>query len=1137
VGNNYYQVGGSLPYSASNYIVRQADTILYDNLKGGHFCYVLNSRQMGKSSLLLRTMSRLQEEGFHCVTIDLSEIGNRGITAKEWYGGIVYKLATQLNILTSTELNNWFKENSELSPVQRLSVFIENIVLKKTSEKIVIFIDEIDSVLSLKFSGDDFFILIRAFYNKRAENPDYERLIFAIFGVATPSDLVKDTKRTPFNIGHSIELTGFQLNEVSALTLGISEICDNVQEVLQQILVWTGGQPFLTQKLCQLILNAADYIPAGQEAEYIEQIVQQKIIDNWEAKDEPRHLRTIRDRLLYNEQFIGRILGLYKQILQLREIPIYESEEQIELKLSGLVVRNLEQSKLVVNNPIYQTIFNQKWVDSILLELRPYGTEIKAWVDSKLQDESMLLRGQLLKKALDWAESHKLSDEDYQFLTASQELENTAVQKNLDIEKKARFKKVRQLNTSLIALFIGVTTASIVIISQSLSIKEANDFLKVNQQGYQALRTFESQNNQIKSLITAIKSGQELKSLASNINSLQNYPAMNPLLSLQTILDKIQQKNILGQHNGNVWSLSFSPNGNLLATVGEDDYLILWNQNGQLIKTIKSYHTGIYSVQFSPDGQIIATAGKDKLIRLWNLSGTLRATLKGHTGEVYSVSFNPKNNYIATAGADDTVRIWDFHGKQIHRFQYPPGLVRRVSFSPDGKFFATSGIDDLVRLWDLSNKEIAEFKTSQNSFFNTNFIFIPNTEYILTISSKSKVKLWKYLSPQKPIAEFNTYQGDINSVNVSNNGQYLATAGSDGTIQTWTLSGDKIDEYRLTSSLINYIVFSPEKPISDSKYRLAIAGTDGIVQIIYLRSQYIYKYPSEKPAIFSNPEKFSIASFSHNLKFLVTTANLNSIKIFNQDTKVMVGSLINKDNSIRAININNSGQQLLTIHPNGTIKIWQISGQKFVESLTLPRDQDNFVTANFTPDSQQVVTGNDKGEIKFWDLSGKLTLQKKAHQGKIKSMTFNPDGTQLATLGEDDKIKIWNRDGNLITEFDSPQNNVNIIRFNTDGKILAVVGKKGDDNQINLLVVSGNSAGQSLAELIVNDIGIDIFDVGFLSRPEGEYIVTASSDNTVKLWRIENLDELLTRGCKWLQEYLVTNPAVKDELKFCHNSM
>ncbi|CCQ66850.1 High-affnity carbon uptake protein Hat/HatR [Crocosphaera watsonii WH 0402] len=83
-----YQVGGSLNGDAPSYVTRKADLEFYKALKGGNFCYVLNSRQMGKSSLRVRTMQKLQAEGIVCVFIDLTGIGTQDATPEKWYAGI-----------------------------------------------------------------------------------------------------------------------------------------------------------------------------------------------------------------------------------------------------------------------------------------------------------------------------------------------------------------------------------------------------------------------------------------------------------------------------------------------------------------------------------------------------------------------------------------------------------------------------------------------------------------------------------------------------------------------------------------------------------------------------------------------------------------------------------------------------------------------------------------------------------------------------------------------------------------------------------------------------------------------------------------------------------------------------------------
>jgi hypothetical protein len=103
--------------------------------------------------------------------------------------------------------------------------------------------------------------LIRACYNQRADYPEYNRLTFTLLGVATPADLIADKTRTPFNIGRGIELCGLQLAEAQPLAEGLAQKVENEQAVLREILSWTGGQPFLTQKLCKLVLTAGEEPP------------------------------------------------------------------------------------------------------------------------------------------------------------------------------------------------------------------------------------------------------------------------------------------------------------------------------------------------------------------------------------------------------------------------------------------------------------------------------------------------------------------------------------------------------------------------------------------------------------------------------------------------------------------------------------------------------------------------------------------------------------------------------------------------------------------------------------------------------------------------------------------------------------
>ncbi len=177
-------------------------------------------------------------------------------------------------------------------------------------------------------------------------------------------------------------------------------------------------------------------IASGSEAEVIKQLVRSRIIENWESQDEPEHLRTIRDRILSDERRTSRLLGLYQQILQQGEMTADDSREQMELRLSGLVVKRV--GNLKAYNRIYKLVFNLNWIAKELANLRPYSEAFTAWLASGCEDESRLLRGQAQQDALVWAANKSLSPQDYQFLAASQQLDKREAQKALEAEKKAR---------------------------------------------------------------------------------------------------------------------------------------------------------------------------------------------------------------------------------------------------------------------------------------------------------------------------------------------------------------------------------------------------------------------------------------------------------------------------------------------------------------------------------------------------------------------------------------------------------------------------------------------------------------------------------------------------------------------------
>jgi len=849
-----YRIGGTLPLNHPTYIERQADQDLYENLKDGNFCYVFSSRQTGKSSLLLRTITKLQEEGIACAKIDLSEIGSHQTTLAEWYWGLIYILSAYFGVFTRPDYQNWRREHEFLSPVQCLSEFLSQLLLTKRKENIVIFIDEIDSILDLSFSADDFFALLRDCYNKRADNPAYNRLTFALLGVANPDDLIQNKSRTPFNIGHSIDLQPFQLGQVLPLAEGLTGVSEHPQTLLKEILQWTGGQPFLTQKLCQLVLDNLEKAPYSQAniSGEIEQLVQIHILDKWEIRDEPLHLKTIRNRLLRHEQLKGKLLGLYQQVLQGKQIPVDGNLAHIELQLSGLVIN--QQGKLAVYNQIYATIFNQAWIDEEFANLRPYSQAITAWLASNHRDNSQLLQGQTLQEARTWAANQSLSDEDRQFLDASQEAEKQTLAKANQILSEAKQKAARRIRRGQIGLLVISVIGIIIVAASSLFVKQQHGKIQtLKTEGKNVLygrinfhwEEFEQGKGQIRALKSVHTFGQQLKDLLGETDC-------RPSCYLKQILDNIQERNQLEHKDSSITNLAYSPDGERIATLGIDGSICLWEKQGKLINKCWQGHeesrdnenTSIPSIIFSANGEQFATLFKDGTAHLWNLKGQespqKQAFPQDLPDTVTSIAFSQDGNLTTITDNQGKIYLWDKQGnlkswkvyqeEDNNAQQELEKKINQVFFTSDSQFITTFSDNRTLRLWDkqgnLKGELKGEYFGSQdpqkariNSTSIADIAFNLETPQKIVIYLDAhndnriysvKIQDIQEKSKRNRPQQITKSQNRVRSIALSKNGDKIALGASEGTISIWNLEGQQIHEWKADEEGVTEIVFSPD---------------------------------------------------------------------------------------------------------------------------------------------------------------------------------------------------------------------------------------------------------------------------------------------------------------------------------------
>jgi WD40 repeat protein len=1145
-----YQIGGSLGVKSLCYVERRADLELYEGLKAGMFCYVLNSRQMGKSSLRVQAMHRLHQDGIACGVIDITAIGSQEITAEQWYASILSSLvsAFRLNI----NLRDWWRENLYLSPIKRLSKFVEDILLVESSQNMVIFIDEIDSILGLPFSVDDFFAWIRSCYNKRTDQPAYQRITFALLGVATPSDLMTDKNRTPFNIGKAISLNGFELHETEPLMQGLQGKFERPQNILAEVLNWTGGQPFLTQRICQILLEEVDKPNtnlqryqdglSGSLADWVAEVIHRRVISNWASQDEPEHLKTIRDRLLRNKQQSSRLLGLYGQISDNSEINFGDEPEQMELLLSGLVVKRQSATNapvLQVYNRIYQTIFSKAWLEKEMAKLRPYAECINIWLAADGLDESRLLRGSSLQTALTWASDKKLSNDDYRFLNASQALESYTT--NLLNEQRLSLILKRCLVAAVLAIILltGLFGFSLIEARQATisEITALNSF---------ATNFYNTNSQPFTALISSLQAGRRLSSMWVAPAELKSSIQSN----LQKNLLAVKERNWLQGHTAPVMGATFSPDGQIIASASWDSTIKLWTPSGQELKTLKGHSGELWNVVFSPDGKTLASASSDQTVKLWNVDGTELHTLTGHTGPVIEVMFSPDGQHLASSGIDGLIKIWDINGRELQSFKAHQGWVWGLRFSPDGQMIASGGADKLIKLWNLNGQELKTIIGHHDTV--TEVVFSADGRHLASASNDGTVRVWTITG--KEIQTFQAPGTQLWDLRWNNDGQTLAAVSSDNTVRLWNLR-DQTEKILKTGSQISRLSFSPDGNC------LLMASWDNSVKVWQVADR-----SSKSQVIAAHNAQITDLNFSHNGQTIATTSWDRTIKLWNRagtalntleadgeskNYAVWSSAFSPDDQTLAAVmwdgqivlwqdgqkigvipgvsrlktSFSPNGQSIVTAGTDNTFNLWSLQGKKL---QTFAGHSAGVNAVQFSADGEYLVSGSADHNIKLWTKSGKLLQTLVGHEGEVTDVSFSSDAHMIISGSVDKTMRLWNLQGKEVQKFVGHSSAVNDVGFSLDGQLLA---SASTDKSVRLW----NLQGKEVQKIDKHTAAV----TSLAFSPDGAMLASGGFDNQLVLVDLHNVQNLtlqasLADTCDWLSDYLQTNPhaAIADR-KFC----